>query len=308
MAAQAGQIETAHIPVLLHEVIDVLALRPGDVVVDGTAGGGGHAQAILTELGPKGVYLGIDLDARALARTHERLGDDPRVTLVEGNFRDIERLMAAHGLTHADRILLDLGLSSDQLVASEDTGRGFSFTRDEPLLMTLADTPDEEVLTARDVVNTWSEESLADIIYGFGGETRARRIAQAIVEARAAGEITTSGQLAEIVERAVGRRGAAHPATRTFQAIRIAVNDELGALADALTGADRVLAPGGRIAVISFHSLEDRTVKRTFRSWVEAGRGTLVTKRPVVPTDDELAHNRRARSAKLRCFERTYAS
>jgi len=308
MAAQAGQIETAHIPVLLHEVIDVLALRPGDVVVDGTAGGGGHAQAILTELGPKGVYLGIDLDARALARTHERLGDDPRVTLVEGNFRDIERCMAAHGLTHADRILLDLGLSSDQLVASEDTGRGFSFTRDEPLLMTLADTPDEEVLTARDVVNTWSEESLADIIYGFGGETRARRIAQAIVEARAAGEITMSGQLAEIVERAVGRRGAAHPATRTFQAIRIAVNDELGALADALTGADRVLAPGGRIAVISFHSLEDRTVKRTFRSWVENERGTLVTKRPVVPTDDELAHNRRARSAKLRCFERTYAS
>lgn len=288
----------------------VLAPVPGDVVVDGTLGGGGHAAALLERIGASGRYIGIDADADALERVRRLpIGGDPRLTLVCGNARDLVAHLAVCGVREASKVLFDLGLSSDQLTPPEGVvGRGFSFTRDEPLLMTLAAHPGAEELTARDVVNTWGEETLADIIFGFGEEPRARRIARAIVAARDQVPIETSRDLAAIVERAVGRRGAHHPATRTFQAIRIAVNSELDTLEAMLAASFRVLAHGGRLAVISFHSLEDRVVKHRFRAWEAAGQGVVVTKRAIVPSDAECRANRRARSAKLRCFEKRVAS
>ncbi|MBP9759921.1 MAG: 16S rRNA (cytosine(1402)-N(4))-methyltransferase RsmH [Candidatus Pacebacteria bacterium] len=294
---------TAHIPVLLQEVIDVLTIAPDDCVLDGTAGGGGHAEAILRVLGSTGRYIGIDADATAIERVRARLHDDPRVTLICGNFRTLDELACVAGVTRVTKILLDLGLSSDQLTGN-GRGRGFTFQTDEPLVMTLDANPTSETLTAREVVNEWAEESLADVIYGFGGEPRARKIARAIVTARAEAPIETSQALAGLVEASIGRRGAIHPATRTFQAIRIAVNDELGALAMALDKSIHLLAPGGRLAVISFHSLEDGLVKRTFRTWRDAGQGTTLTKKPIIPSSTEARENRRARSAKLRAFEK----
>jgi 16S rRNA (cytosine1402-N4)-methyltransferase len=297
---------TAHVPVLLQEVINVLAPSPGDVVLDGTAGGGGHAEAILDKIGPTGRYIGIDADQYALARVRAHLGTDPRVILVEANFRTLDKVAAANDLPAIDKILLDLGLSSDQLVDGGDApGRGFSFSRDEPLLMTLTSAPKPEDLTARDVVNDWAEESLADIIYGFGGERNARKIARAIVYERDLRPIETTGALAEIIERAIPHHGRVHPATQTFQAIRMAVNDELGALEEAIEKGVTILRPGGRIAVISFHSLEDRTVKRFFKEYEDAGTGIRITKKPIVPERAEILGNRRARSAKLRCFQKT---
>lgn len=297
--------ETVHTPVLLHEVINVLALEKGDVVLDGTAGGGGHAEAILAEIGPSGRYIGIDTDAYALARVRARLGSDPRVTLVEANFRTLDQVAASLDLPALDKILLDLGLSSDQLTGNPEVlGRGFSFMRDEPLLMTLESNPGPETLTARDVVNDWEEKSLADIIYGFGGETRARKIAAAIVYERTLRPIETTRALADIIERAVPKYGRVHPATQTFQAIRMAVNDELGALEEAIEKGIALLRPHGRMAVITFHSLEDRTVKRFFREFEDAGTGIRITKKPIAPERPEILANRRARSAKLRCFQK----
>lgn len=292
--------QTVHIPVLLQNVITVLALEPDDTVVDGTLGGGGHAKSILEKLGPNGKYFGIDADDSALARVKKLLGRDERMHFALGNFRTIDTLVDEAGFTEVNKILLDLGLSSDQL--EKRSGRGFSFMVDEPLKMTFAFSPTGDTLTAWHVVNEWSEESLASIIFGFGEERKSRRIAKAIVDARETEEIKTSKQLADIIEQAVPRRSGAHPATRTFQAIRIAVNDELGALEEVLTKSLKLLAPGGRIAIISFHSLEDRAVKRTFASWEEEGLGTRVTKRPIAPSREECIENRRSRSAKLRCF------
>lgn len=293
---------TAHTPVLLQEAIETLNPVAGTTVVDGTIGGGGHAEAILPRIGTHGRYIGIDADARALERVRMRLGSDPRLTLIHGNMRNLASHLARIGCTHVDRIILDLGLSSDQLSAAEGEGRGFSFTHDEPLVMTLAYPLNSETLTAEEIVNTWSEESIADILYGFGGERAARRIARAIVEVRAQTRITTTKQCADIIARVVPRRGPTHPATRTFQALRIAVNDELGALTDTLAAGIDLLVPGGRMVVITFHSLEDRVVKRTFAAWKGSGRGTLLTPHPMVPSMRECAENRRARSAKLRGF------
>ena len=291
-----------HIPVLLQHVIVVLDIQPDDVVLDCTAGGGGHAEAILALLGPHGRYLGIDADEQALARVRARLGTDERVHLMHGNFRELDALLAKSDVVAVNKVLFDLGLSSDQLTG--DTARGFSFQRDEPLTMTFAASPPEGALTAYHVVNEWSEETLADIIYGFGGERRARKIARAIIEAREVEPITTSGQLSELIARTLHRRGATHPATSTFQAIRMAVNDELGALEAGLKKAYTALAPGGLIAVISFHSLEDRLVKHTFRAWERDAKGTVHTKKPLVPSRAEIRENPRARSSKLRVFEK----
>lgn len=303
MTEQAAHIsDTTHAPVLLHEVLSLLALTPESVVVDCTAGGGGHAEALLAVLGPKGRYIGIDADDRALARVRKRLGDDARVTLVCGNFRAIETHLASVGCSAPTGVLADLGFSSDQLAAS---GRGFSLLTDEPLLMTFTATLDASVLTAWHVVNEWSEASLTDVIFGYGGERHARKIARAIVEERDHKPITTSGELAEIVKRAVPRgKSRLHPATKTFQALRIAVNDELGALQDLLEKSVPLLAKGGRIGIISFHSLEDRIVKHTFRAMEREGVGRVITKHPVVPTELETRANPRARSAKFRVFEK----
>jgi len=296
---------TAHVPVLLHDVIEILSLLPTDVVLDGTAGGGGHARAILEHIGPEGHYIGVDADEDALARVSKRLGGDTRAHLVLGNYRDIDKHVETADVGKPNKILLDLGLSSDQLGLS---GRGFSFQYDEPLRMTYTHTSLETGLTAWHVVNEWSEESLADIIHGFGEERKARKIAKAIVEARSTRPIDTSGALARIIEEAVRARGKVHPATKAFQAIRMAVNDELAALEEAVGKSVNLLAPGGRVAVISFHSLEDRMVKRAFRSWEDEGIGKRITKRPITAGREECKENPRARSAKLRCFEKDVTS
>lgn len=294
--------ETAHTPVLLHNILELLAVAPDDVILDGTVGGGGHAEALRKVLGPKGVYLALDRDSNALTRVRKRLGADARLHLICGNARDMSTHVHKAGFSQVNKILLDLGLSSDQL---ERSGRGFSFARDEPLLMTMSVQPKEGDLTAAHIVNEWAEESLADIIYGFGGERRSRAIARAIVSARDEAPIRTSQQLASLIEQMLGgKRRGIHPATRTFQALRIAVNDELGALTAALGAAIDLLAPNGRIAVISFHSLEDRIVKRTFATWQRDECGELLTKHPVTPSMLEVERNRRARSAKLRAFRK----
>ncbi len=293
---------TAHAPVLLHEVLEGLAIAPSSIVVDCTAGGGGHAEAILRMLGSDGRYIGIDADSAALERVRKRIGSDPRVSLVLGNFRHVAEHCKRVSTLAPTHLLADLGFSSDQL---EHSGRGFSLQRDEPLVMTFETTVTPETLTAWHVVNEWSEASLCDILRGFGGEPAARRIAQAIVEAREERPITTSHELAAIVEAAAPRgKRRIHPATRTFQALRMAVNDELGALEALLADGFELLAPAGRMAIISFHSLEDRTVKHAFRSYRERGVATLITKRPIIADLAEVRANPRSRSAKLRILEK----
>ena len=312
---------TEHVPVLLAESLAGMALKPGSICVDGTAGGGGHAEAILEATAPTGRLLGMDADPAAIQRCQERLaryGD--RVTLHQGSFRHLANVAAAAGITAADAVLLDLGISSFQLAEAE---RGFSFLGDGPLDMRM---DPASPLTAAEIVNEWPQEALADIVYRYGEEPRSRRIAAAIVRARPLG---STGELAEVVSRALGgKRGQRiHPATQVFQALRIAVNDELGALEEVLPQVVALLAGGGRCAIITFHSLEDRIVKqfiqrethdcicdldaRTRRLLGEKActcghRATLraVTKKPISPTEDEIKRNARSRSAKLRIAER----
>jgi 16S rRNA (cytosine1402-N4)-methyltransferase len=294
---------TAHVPILVREVQQLLALAPEDIVFDGTVGGGGHMQVLLSRLGAQGRYIACDADESALKRVQKAV-DDPRVTYCNGNFRNMADILAELSVSHVDAVLLDLGISSDQLTGTEHTGsgRGFSFQHDEPLAMTLEAHPGEQTLTAATVVNTWSEETLADVIFGFGEERYARRIAKAIVSHRKDASIDTTKQLADIVLQAVPRKGKTHPATKTFQALRIAVNDELGALQQGLDASLQALSVGGRIAVITFHSLEDRIVKRAFKEWQTRDMGEVLTKKPIAPSKEEIAENPRARSAKVRAF------
>jgi 16S rRNA (cytosine1402-N4)-methyltransferase len=294
-----------HVPVLLAEVVTGLAPRSGGRYVDGTLGGGGHAATILEACGPDGRLLGIDADRSALAAARARLalfGD--RVTLAHGNFRDLGRIARQNGFEQIDGLLLDLGISSHQLDTPE---RGFSFAADAPLDMRLDQT---RGATAADLVNQLPEGELADLIYRYGEERGSRRIARFIVEARRKRRIATAGELADLVARALGgRHGKIHPATRSFQALRIAVNRELESLEAALPQAVELLAPGGRLAVISFHSLEDRIVKLFFRA--ESGYGgegpvrlRIITKKPIEATEAEARSNPRSRSAKLRIAEK----
>ncbi len=300
---QPHHADTVHAPVLLQEVIAALDVSSAKVVVDGTLGGAGHAKALALLMQKDATFIGIDRDKDALERARHALESvAPRVVLKEGNFSTIKQVLAEENIGCADALVLDLGFSSDQL---ERSGRGFSFVRDEPLLMTLCASPSDEQVTAEDAVNGWSEESLADVLYGFGGERYARRIARAIVLARSLAPIATSGQLAAVIESVVPKRGKLHPATRTFQALRIAVNDELGSLETLLNAIPDFLALGGRVAIISFHSLEDRLVKHAFRSLAQRGYGDAV-KKPILPSDKEIIQNPRARSARLRIFHRNY--
>ena len=299
--------ELSHIPVLYQEVLAGLRIKPGGHYIDATVGGGGHARGILMASALDGKLLGIDADPMAIAVAREQLAEfGQRVTLVQGNFADLEEIALRHGFYPLDGIFLDLGLSSMQLEATE---RGFSFQLDGPLDMRFAPS---QMATAADLVNTLSMEELAGILSQYGEEPQARRIARAIVAER---PINTTGELAALVERTVGRRKRIHPATRTFQALRIAVNNELECLAEALPQALRLLAPGGRLVIISFHSLEDRLVKEFFRSEARdclcppkapictcghrAALG-IVTRKPIRPSVDEVAANPRSRSAKLR--------
>lgn len=289
-----------HRSVLLHEAIDGLALAQSDVVVDATLGGAGHTREIARRLGPDGSLFSFDADRDAIERAQGEFQADARIHLIQANFRTLKEALAEHGVTSIDKALFDLGWSGYQLTG----GRGFSFLADEPLgMMYDAD----QALTAESIVNGWSESSLADVIFGWGEERYARRIARQIVEAREKSPIRTSLELAEIARRAyppAARRGKLHPATKTFQALRIAVNDELGALNDGLEAAWSLLKPGGRIAVITFHSIEDRAVKRRFAGLVENGAAVLVHRRPVAPSDAEISENPRARSAKLRVIQK----
>jgi len=304
-AAESG---SGHIPVLLHEVVEALEVHPDDIVVDATLGGAGHAKALVKGLRGNGLFLGFDMDHDAIERAREALKDSSvAMHLIQANFRGIGSELEKRGVTRITKVLFDLGWSSYQL----DSGRGFSFLKDEPLLMTYAQpTPgraDTGMLTARAIVNTWNEKTLANVIYGFGEERYSRRIAKAIVEHRIKAPFKSSFELAELIRSAVPAsyaRGRIHPATRTFQALRIAVNDELGALESGLRAAWKVLAEGGRIAVISFHSIEDRVVKQTFADWKKAGEGTLLFKKPLTPSKEEIRTNPRARSAKLRVIQK----
>ncbi len=295
----------AHIPVLLQETIEGLSPQAGQTVLDGTGGGGGHALALCREIGKAGTIVVCDQDEDAIRRIKERLEDCPgMVHVVQENFRNMANVLAELHLARVDRIVLDLGLSSFQLDEAE---RGFSFRKSEPLTMTFAKVPSPDSFTAYDIVNTWEEEPIADVIFAYGEERYARTITRAITSARAVHPIETTTELAEIIKGCVPVRyahGKIHPATRTFQAIRIAVNDELGALEEGLRSGWEHLSENGRIAVISFHSLEDRIVKRFFKEREREDGAHILTKRPIEASDEEIRANPRARSAKLRIAEK----
>lgn len=288
---------TCHVPVMLREVLTWMAPRPGQTVVDGTLGGGGHTEALLQSVLPGGKVLALDRDPNAVARAEIRFVGRP-VHPMQADFRNLPEVLDELGWECVDGIVLDLGLSSDQLA---DRERGFSFFSDGPLDMRF--NPHEGEPAWR-LVNRLNERALADLIHNFGEERFARRIARAIAEERRFREIKTARELTAIIHRVVPRPrcGGIDSATRTFQALRIAVNGELEALESALKRIPDVLRPGGRLVVISFHSLEDRLVKEAFRN---DSRYSSLTKKPVTPTEEEIVANSRSRSAKLRAAVRT---
>jgi 16S rRNA (cytosine1402-N4)-methyltransferase len=300
--------------VLGREVLEWLAPREGGIYVDATFGAGGYSRAILET--PKARVIGIDRDRSAIAGGFDLVDHaNGRLTLVEDRFSNLAEVCSAQGVTSVDGVVMDIGVSSMQL---DEAARGFSFRNQGPLDMRMG----QEGPTAADVIAKASEAELADIIYLLGEERRARAVARAIVAARKDAPVTTTRALADIVARVVrAKPGEIHPATRTFQGLRIFVNEELAELQTALEAAERVLKPGGRLAVVSFHSLEDRIVKNFLTERSKAGGGSrhlpevkqaapsfhLLTKRPLTPGDDEIAANPRARSAKLRAAERSDA-
>jgi 16S rRNA (cytosine1402-N4)-methyltransferase len=288
-----------HTPVMPKEVLAGLDVRPGMTVVDGTVGLGGHAALLADAAGPGGRLIGLDRDPDALALAQGRLADAPAdVTLVHARFSDLPHVLADLSVPAADRVLLDIGVSSLQFDRAE---RGFSFRHDAPLDMRM---DPSESQTAADIVQTFPEEELARVFRQYGEERFAGRIAKRIADERRRGPITTTAELAGLVERAVPRRGRIHPATRVFQALRIVVNDELGEIEKGLPAAFGALPPTGRLAVIAFHSLEDRIVKTAFRAWAAEGEATLLPRKCIKPAREECLANPRSRSARLRVLER----
>lgn len=313
-----------HITVLKEEATEGLRIKPDGIYVDCTLGGGGHSSVILSKLGPGGRLIAFDQDDWALDNAKERLAAyADRLTLVKSNFRyieqkllEIEGVPQLNGVPQVDGVLYDLGVSSPQFDEGE---RGFSYNADAPLDMRMDQSAS---LTAREIVNTWPEREIARILFQYGEEKFSRRIAKVIVERREQEPIESTGQLVELIKEgipAAARRTGGHPAKRSFQALRIAVNDELGAFEEGLHAAIRCLAPGGRVSVITFHSLEDRICKQIFASYVEkctcppdfpmcvcGGKGSLklINRKPLVPSERELDENPRARSAKLRVAEK----
>jgi len=289
-----------HVPVLLREALEFLNVRPDGIYIDATLGAGGHAEQILQVLQQgQGRLLGIDCDPAALAGARERLrAFGEKLIVQEGNFAEIDALHRASGLPPADGLLADLGLSSMQL---EDATRGFSFSLPGPLDMRMDPTREK---TAEVMVNRSSERDLANLVFKFGEERHSRRIARAIVKAR---PIRSTTELAQVVTRAIPSRAGLHqihPATRTFLALRLAVNQELENLEEFLARALDVLAPRGRLVVLSFHSLEDRLVKRAFQAWRREGKVQILTRKVVRPSQEEMRANPRSRSAKLRAIEK----
>lgn len=311
-------MEFEHKPVLLEECIDSLNIDKNGIYIDGTLGGAGHSSEIIRRL-DKGTLIGIDQDEEALRAAGERLARLKReagLILIKGNFRSMQRLVSRHGIDSVDGILLDIGVSSYQLDEAE---RGFSYMQDAPLDMRM---DRDRSLNAADIVNTYDEKDIRRIIRDYGEENWAARIAAFIVEARKENRIGTTGQLADIIKAAIpasARREGPHPAKRTFQALRIAVNDELAALEEAIEDAVKLLKPGGRLSIITFHSLEDRIVKTEFQKREKPctcppsfpvcvcrkkPELKVLTKKPVLPSDKEIEENPRSRSAKLRTAEK----
>ena len=297
-------IESKHKTVLLNETIEGLNLQNKSVVLDATFGGGGHSKAILEKY-PNVKIIALDQD-----KSVSKSLIDPRISFHNLNFRDLDKVLEKG----VDGIIFDLGLSSDQL---ENSGRGFSFIKNEPLLMTMKENPRPEDLTASDIVNNWGEKSLADIIYGYGEERFSRRIAKGIIEARKKNKIETTWDLVKVIENNVPvayRKGRLHFATKTFQALRIAVNDELRTLQTGLQKSFEILEKGGRISVISFHSLEDRIVKRFYKEKEKKGEAKLISarnefrsggnKEVILASAEEIKNNPRSRSGKLRILEK----
>lgn len=309
--------EFRHIPVLLNECIEGLAIKPDGVYVDGTLGGGGHSYHICERLSDRGTLIGIDRDKDALAASLGRLdGQSCKRILVQSDYADIKTVLAENGIDQIDGALLDLGVSSYQL---DNAKRGFSYMQDAPLDMRMDQTAS---LTAYDVINEYDRDALTRVISEYGEERWAKRIAEFICEARRKKPVETTGELVGIIKAAIpakARREGPHPAKRTFQAIRIEVNDELGQLKSAIDDFCDALAPGGRLCIITFHSLEDRIVKEIFNKRVnpcvcppefpvcvcgKVGDVKKITRKPIIPDDEEIASNPRARSAKLRVIEK----
>ncbi len=321
-------MEFSHVPVLLEECLEALTVRPSGTYVDGTVGGAGHASHILERLSPEGLLIGIDRDSDALAaaklqleKTREAMpeGERPDYRLVKSNYGELPEVLRGLELSSADGILLDLGVSSFQLDSAE---RGFSYMKDAPLDMRM---DRDESRTAADLLNESSEAELARILRDYGEERFAGLIAKRIVLARQSGPLKTTGELVRIIEQSIPakyRNTGGHPAKRTFQAVRIALNHELTTLEECLPGIIGALAPGGRLAVITFHSLEDRIVKNAFRTAENpcicpkdfpvcvcgrVSRGKVVTRKPILPSEEEMSRNPRWASAKLRIFEKAGA-
>lgn len=309
-------MEFHHITVLLNETIHGIFNNPSGIYVDCTLGGAGHARLLLSKMSSEGKLVGFDQDPKAIANAQEAFHDDSRLILVNQNFEHLQDHLESLRLLPVNGIYFDLGVSSPQLDEAE---RGFSYMQDAELDMRMNP---ENNLTAKQLVNKWSAEQLAEILWKYGEEKWSKRIAEFIVNARGQKEIETTGELVEVIKRAIpaaARREGPHPAKRTFQALRIAVNDELGVLERALDQVISCLAPGGRVGVITFHSLEDRIVKDKMNSW--RGRCTcppqfpicqcgakplakVITRKPILPSTEEIEENPRSRSAKLRIAEK----
>lgn len=293
-----------HKSVLLHESIENLNLKPGAIYFDGTLGGAGHSMKVCSDFGKKVWIVGTDRDQLAIDNAKNLFSSvNCNSDFVLSDYRNIDQVLERLHIKKVDAILLDLGLSSDQL---ESSGRGFTFKKDEPLRMTFSEDKNTKV-TAETILNHWSEENIADIIYAYSDEIYSRRIAKAIVEARDKKEIKTTNQLVEIIGNSVPtkyKKGKIHFTTKTFQSLRIAVNDEIGALKEGMEKGWNYLNKNGRMAIISFHSVEDREVKNFFKDKAKANLGKIINKKPITASKNELKDNPRSRSAKLRIIEK----
>jgi 16S rRNA (cytosine1402-N4)-methyltransferase len=291
-------MKSIHVPVMLEEVLGFIEGENKKILVDGTFGGGGHTQAILEKY-PDLRVIGIDLDDDALERGEALKKRHPeKLSLHKGNYRDIDAFLKIEDVPAVDGVLLDLGISSDLV---SDSGRGFSFQYDAPLDMRMDKTSG---LTAGDVLNRYSKEDIARVFYEYGEERKSRQLAELVVQYRRKNKIQTTTELVELAKKAIRGRGRVHPATKVFQALRIEVNDELNSLSEFLKKSLSCLSCGGRVLIISFHSLEDRMVKNFFREREKEGSLKIITKKPIVPSFEETRRNPRSRSAKLRVAER----
>lgn len=292
-----------HKTVLLNESIDSLNLKPGAIYFDGTLGGAGHSLKVCSDFGNQVRIIATDRDMLAIRNAKEKFSKlNCSADFILSDYRNLDKILTDLNVSTVDGILLDLGLSSDQLDIS---GRGFTFKKDEPILMTFSE--GEQTINAKKILNDWGEETIANILYGYSDERYSRRIAKAIIQARLKKEIETTSELVEIIKQAVPvgyQKGKTHFATKTFQALRIAVNDEITALKEGMNKGWQFLKVGGRIAIISFHSVEDREVKNFFRDKVKMGEGKLINKKPITSSGEELKENPRARSAKLRVIQK----